>query len=113
MKYNPFTRIANLVCTAIVVGALVFMFPVSARAEMLVYIITDSAGTELSLDVESIRIQDNKVTAWEEHDHKKDKTIKYRKSKIRRIFYCSSEQYATVNIIRYNASGEVALSLQF
>jgi hypothetical protein len=112
MKYNAPTRIANLVCTAIVVGALAFMMPVSARAEMLVYVITDSSGTELFLDVESIKIQGNQVTAWEELDHKKDNTIKHRKSKIRTIYYCSSEQTAIVNIIHYDASDRAVFSWQ-
>ncbi len=112
MSRTSASKTANLVCTAIVVGTSAFMVPVSASAEMLVYVVKDDVGTEYFIDVESIKIQGNQVTAWETRDHIKDKTTKHRKSKLRITYYCDSEQFAVINLIRYNSIGGVVISLQ-
>lgn len=95
-----------------VAGAVAFTPSVSASAEMLVYVTTNSTGTDIFFDVDSIRIQGTKVTAWETREHKNDKTVTYRTSKARYSYYCDSDEAAWLVVVRYDKSGKVVETVE-
>lgn len=80
---------------------------IEQQSEKLIYITTSDSGSEYYYDANSIRVADNQVTVWITQDAKRDKSVKFRTAKQRRIFDCGSEMSKLVQYVSYNSTGRV------
>lgn len=80
---------------------------IEQQSEKLIYITTSDSGSEYYYDANSIRVAGNQVTVWITQDAKRDKSVKFRTAKQRRIFDCRSEMSKLVQYVSYNSTGRV------
>ena len=78
---------------------------VPANAGSLVYVTSDTDGSDYYYDSESMRNVDGNIAVWEIEDASKNNNKKYRSSRVRILYDCKNESYAFMMILKYNASG--------
>lgn len=95
MKLNKFFTTAALVMAA-----------TPAFSANWVYVNTGTNNADNYYDADTMERSGEVVTVWEKADHSRDKTVKWRSSKLLKRFYCSRRLSVIVSIIDYYPNGE-------
>jgi len=95
MKLNKLITTAALVMAA-----------TPAFAANWVYVNTSNTNADIYYDADTLQRSGEVVTVWEQTDYSRDKTVKYRSSKLLKRFYCSRRLYVLVSVIDYYPNGE-------
>jgi hypothetical protein len=64
-------------------------------------VLTDSNGTVIYYDADTIQRSGKWVTVWEKWDHSRDKTVKEREKKIRLTYDCVQRTSTNLSAIYY------------
>ncbi len=88
-------RIKLIAATALIMAA------TPAFAANWVYVLTDSNGTVIYYDADTIQRSGKWVTVWEKWDHSRDKTVKEREKKIRLTYDCVQRTSTNLSAIYY------------
>lgn len=77
-----------------------------AFAANWVYVNTSTDNADNYYDADTLQRSGEVVTVWQQTDHSRDKTVKYRSSKLLKRFYCSRRLSVIVSIIDWYPNGE-------
>ena len=83
------------------------MAPTPAFAANWVYVLTDSNGTVIYYDADTIQRSGKWVTVWEKWDHSRDKTKKEREKKIRVTYDCVQRTSGNLSAFFYYPDGKI------
>lgn len=81
----------------------------AAQAEWLVIDRTDTGAT-MAMDASRIRTVGNRVQAWVQFDHSRDRGVSYRKSLELWSFDCNAQTMKVMSVVRYDSYGKVVSS---
>ena len=91
----------------LIAATALIMAATPAFAANWVYVLTDSNGTVIYYDADTIQRSGKWVTVWEKWDHSRDKTVKEREKKIRVAYDCVQRTSANLSAFFYYPDGKI------